>query len=362
MSTMRKLGISIYPSKSEFEKDKAYLDTAHKYGYTRIFTSLLEITRDADEVVSKYKDIIQYGNSLGMETILDINPALFRQLGVSYEDLSFFKELGAAGIRLDLGFTGLEEARMTYNPEKLIIEVNISMGTRYIDNVMSYQPNVERLYGCHNFYPQKYSGLSQEHFEETTEQFNRYNLRTAAFVTSRYGELGPWPIQSGLCTLEKHRDLDIHTQATHFRLMENVNDIIIGNAYATEFELKSMAEAYLNPYPELSVQLFSDATDLEKRMILDEVHQYRGDRSDYMIRSSATRIKYRNEDIKPNNTVSIKRGDILICNNDFGQYKGETQIALRDMENDGNRNVVGHVKETMLLDYIKPWTSFRFVK
>ncbi len=33
---MGKLGISIYPERSTFEKDKAYLDLAHKYGYKRV--------------------------------------------------------------------------------------------------------------------------------------------------------------------------------------------------------------------------------------------------------------------------------------------------------------------------------------
>ena len=36
---MGKLGISIYPERSTFEKDKAYLDLAHKYGFKRVFTS-----------------------------------------------------------------------------------------------------------------------------------------------------------------------------------------------------------------------------------------------------------------------------------------------------------------------------------
>jgi hypothetical protein len=38
-----------------------------------------------------------------MEVMVDINPALFEQLGISYDDLSFFHDMGAYGIRLDLG-------------------------------------------------------------------------------------------------------------------------------------------------------------------------------------------------------------------------------------------------------------------
>ncbi|WP_026684307.1 DUF871 domain-containing protein [Heyndrickxia coagulans] len=359
---MGQIGISIYPSRSRFEEDKAYLDLAKKYDFTRIFASLLEIQGNKEEVIQKFKNIIHYGNAIGMETILDINPGLFEQLGIRYDDLGFFKDLGASGIRLDLGFTGAEEAKMTQNPYGLKIEVNMSSGTRYIDHIMSYRPNTEKLYASHNFYPQRYSGLSQKHFEQTTAVFRGYHIHTAAFVTSRYGDLGPWPVQSGLCTLEQHRNLSLLTQVAHYRIMGTIDDILIGNAYATEDELRAMSAVYLNVHPSLEVELQPNLSNIEHQ-ILQEVHQYRGDCSEYMIRSSVTRRKYRDQDIKPGNTRPIQRGDLLICNDRFGQYKGELQIALKEMENEGNRNVVGHVKEeaVFLLDYLQPWSTFKLI-
>lgn len=359
---MKNIGISIYPAKSTFEKDRDYLNLASKYGFTRVFMSLLEIEGDTKEVVEKFKQVIEYAASVGIETVLDINPGLFGQLGVSYTDLSFFKQLGAGVIRLDLGFTGAEEATMTENSEKLKIEVNMSGGTNYIDNLMSHRPNRDYLTASHNFYPQLYSGLSQDHFERTTEKFNQYRLHTAAFVTAENGDLGPWPVQQGLCTLEDHRHLTIHTQATHYKLMDSIDDLLIGNAYATEEELKDLAQAYLGAYPQFKMDFLEDATDLEKKVILEEVHSYRGDTSAYMIRSSMTRIHYKNEDFPAHQTGPIKKGDILICNNDFGQYKGETQIALKEMKNDGTRNIVGRVKKEalFLLDYLALSANFKF--
>lgn len=361
---MGQLGISIYPAKSTFEKDKKYLQLAQKYGFSRVFTSLLEIEGNADEVIQKFKKIIEYGNSLGMETILDINPNLFDQLNISYDDLHFFKELGASGIRLDIGYTGLEESSMTKNPYDLKIEVNMSSGTKYIENILSYHPNKQNLYASHNFYPQRYTGLSQSHFEETTALFNKHNIRTAAFVTSQVGQLGPWPIQSGICTLEQHRYKNIQTQVTHYRLMGTIDDILIGNAYASEAELQVMSEAFFSQHPKLAIDLNEEIYEIEKTILIDEIHMYRGDRSDYMIRSTNPRIKYKDENIEPNNTHSIKRGDLLICNNRFGQYKGEVQIALDEMENEGDRNVVGRIKDEnmFLLDHLKPWSTFIFSK
>lgn len=360
---MKNIGISIYPAKSTFEKDKEYLDLANKYSFTRVFMSLLEIEGDTKEVVGKFKKVIEYASLVGIETVLDINPGLFGQLGVSYTDLSFFKELGAGVIRLDLGFTGAEEAIMTENPEKLKIEVNMSGGTNYIDNLMSNRPNRDYLTASHNFYPQLYSGLSQEHFERMTAKFNKYRLQTAAFVTVENGELGPWPVQQGLCTLEDHRYLSMHTQATHYKLMDSIDDLLIGNAYATEEELKALSESYLGSYPQFKMEFVEGVTDLEKKVILDAVHSYRGDISAYMIRSSMTRITYKDEDFPAHQTDAIKKGDILICNNEFGQYKGETQIALKEMKNDGTRNIVGRIKEEaiFLLDYLAPSANFKFI-
>lgn len=361
---MKELGVSIYPSKSNLEEDKEYLKLASKYGFTRIFTSLLEVTGDGEEVVQKYREIIEYGNSLEMKTTLDINPRLFDQLDISYDDLGFFADIGAASIRLDLGFTGQEEARMTKNEYDLKIEVNMSSGTKYIDNVMSHQPKRENIIASHNFYPMKYAGLSRPHFEKTTAQFNAYNLNTAAFITSQVGELGPWPVQTGLCSLEEHRHLPLETQVTHYKMLDTIDDLIIGNAYASEEELKKASEAFFSPHILLPVELAENITDLEKKIILDELHFYRGDRSAYLIRSTMTRVKYREEDFPVQTTGPLDKGAVIVGNERFGQYKGETQIILKPIEEEGMRNVVGKLTEgtTELLDDLPPLATFKFVE
>ena len=52
---MGRIGISIYPEKSSFEKDAAYLDLAHQYGFKRVFTSLLEINGDKEKILNNFK-------------------------------------------------------------------------------------------------------------------------------------------------------------------------------------------------------------------------------------------------------------------------------------------------------------------
>ncbi|EOH83799.1 MULTISPECIES: DUF871 domain-containing protein [Enterococcus] len=361
---MGKLGISIYPERSTFEKDKAYLDLAHKYGFKRVFTSLLQINYDKEKVLADFKQVVDYANQLGMEVMVDINPGLFEQLGISYDDLSFFDEMGAYGVRLDIGFTGSEEAKMTRNPYGIKIEINMSSGTSYVDNIMSYSPNTENLLGSHNFYPHRYSGLGYDHFVFCSEKFRKYNLNTMAFVNSHEADFGPWPTQDGLCSLEDHRDLPLATQVKHLVLTGLIDDISIGNAYASEAELAAMAEAFHADYPTLRVDVVDGITEDERICLFDNLHSYRGDRSEYILRSTMTRIYYKDKEFPPHDTRDMVRGDVLIDNAGYGQYKGETQIALKAMKNDGRVNVVGKIvdEELFLLEFLKPWSSFKLVE
>ena len=102
----RKLGISIYPDHSDPARDRAYLELAARHGFERIFMSMLEVAGGRDAAVAKFSDIISFAHGLGYEVVLDVAPNIFDELGVSYDDLGFFHELGADGIRLDTGFDG----------------------------------------------------------------------------------------------------------------------------------------------------------------------------------------------------------------------------------------------------------------
>lgn len=358
---MKRLGISLYPGRTTFEKDRAYLKKAAKYGFSRVFTCFISLNEQDGQKMDQLKKTIALASQLGMEVYIDVTPRVFSNLGVRAEDLSLFNDWKVAGIRLDLGFSGQEEAMMTYNPYGIKIEMNMSQGTKYIDNILSYQPNQEQLAGCHNFYPHRYTGLSYDHFAQTSSAFKALGIQTAAFVSSQTATLGPREIAEGLCTLEMHRDLPVEVQAKHLFMTGWIDDVIIGNAYASEEELRKLSR--LTPeIPVFRVKLSEGITPLKKKIVLNEPHIYRGDVSDYMIRSTGSRVKYKNESFPPHHTHDIRRGDILIDNDQYGQYKGELQIALKPMKNDGKTNVVGRIleEEVFLLDFLKPWSPFRF--
>ena len=358
---MRRLGISVYPNHSKVEDVKEYTELASKYNFKRIFTCLLSVKGDKEKTIKEFKDIIAVAKDHGMEVIADVNPELFEVVGVSYNDLSFFKEIGVDGIRLDNGFTGSEESFMTFNPQGLKIELNISNGTKYLENILSFQANPSNLYGCHNFYPHRYTGLGYDHFIATSKQYRAQGIKTAAFVSSATATLGPWPVSEGLCTLEMHRELPIVTQAKHLWATELIDDVIIGNAFASEEELKALSE--IDPYQLiLNCELVEETPETERKIVLEEPHFNRGDVSDYLIRSTQSRVKYSGHAFPAFNTPDISKGDILVESSLYARYAGELQIALLPMKNSGKTNIVGRVveEEVFLLDLIKPWQKFKF--
>lgn len=133
----REIGLSIYPDHSDPLLDQDYLKKAAALGYSRLFMSMLEVSEGKEIVRKKFSSIIGFAKNLGFETILDISPAVFSDLAISYDDLSFFAELGADGIRLDQGFDGNKEAQLTFNPFGLAIELNMSNDVNYLENILS---------------------------------------------------------------------------------------------------------------------------------------------------------------------------------------------------------------------------------
>jgi len=359
---MKRLGVSIYPEKSMMEEDKQYLKMAKAYGFDRVFTCLLSASKSKDELMREFTEIITFAKALHMEVILDVSPAVFDKLSISYDDLGFFHELGADGIRLDLGFDGLKEAKMTNNPYGLKIELNMSNDVDYLSNILTHQGNKDYIIGCHNFYPQKYTGLPYDFFIECSKRFKKYGIRTAAFITSSVGQIGPWDINDGLCTLEQHRNLPINIQAKHLWATGLIDDIIIGNAYASEDELRILGELNRDIL-ELEIELEPDASELEANIALNETHIRRGDITEYMIRSVDVRKKYADHSVEEKQSVPQTTGDIFIGNNQFGKYKGELQVVLKDMPEDNRKNKIAKVvaDEHFLIEYIKPWSSFKLV-
>jgi len=361
---MARLGISIYPGHSSLEQDLEYIRKAGACGFGRLFTCLLSVGDQGREgLIREFRQRIDAAHEAGMEVMLDVNPSVFRKLGASYEDLEVFREMHADGIRLDEGFDGMTASRLTYNRQGLKVELNASTDMGYIVSVLSHHPDRRKLVTCHNFYPQRYTGLSLAHFESCSRWIKAEGLQVAAFVSSnREGTYGPWPVNEGLCTLEMHRGLPIDFQVRHLFATGMVDDVMIANAYASEEELEACAQ--VNPaLLSFGLVLEKELTGTERDILyFSQGHVVRGDLSEYMIRSTWPRVAFQDCPVPAANTRDLKRGDVVILNDGYSRYKGELQIILKDMVNDGRKNVIGRLPdyEQKLLDYATPWKPFAF--
>lgn len=358
------LGISIYPYKEKKEETLAYIEKAASYGYKRMFLNLLIFKEEEiDLFIESNKAIIKKAKEHGFEIFVDVNPEIFKLLGIKDMDLGFFKDLGVDGIRLDGVFDGNVEAELTYNEYDMKIELNASQDTKYIENILTKKPNIKNLISCHNFYPQKYSGLTEDFYIKTSKISKNCGLRLAAFISSNNNAHGPHLVDDNLPTLEIHRYLDIAVQLKHLISLGYLDDIIISNSFASDEELKRVAKLY-KPYVTLKIENLENLSENEKT-ILNNRHSNRGDCAKGMIRSSLGRVKYKNLSIPSRNHDNsiIEKGTVYICNDNYGQYKGEVAIALETLEIDTNKiNIIGKIaeNEVFLLDYIKEYTRFEF--
>ena len=363
--TMHRMGISVYPEHSTEEKDYDYMKLAAKYGFTRIFTCLLSVNEPKEIILSKFTNFMEEAHKLGFIVAVDTNPSVFLHLGATPYDLKPFYDMKVDIIRLDGSFGDRDDIAITHNVYEIPIEFNGSSNTA-LDLMIERGANTQNMVVCHNFYPQKYTGLGWNKFMEFTNKYKALGLTVAAFVSSNNEKtFGPWPVYEGLCTCEMDRGLPIDLQVRHLLATTKIDDIIIGNAYATEDELKAISEVDKTKIT-FKLELEGNITNEEKNIIYNYPHFGRGDASDYMVRSSMPRLDYRDKVVpyRKYDSELFHIGDVVIVNDNLSHYRGELQIIVKDMINDGERNLVARIpkRELPLLELLKPEYLFGFIK
>jgi len=362
---MHRMGISIYPEHSTEIKDYDYMKLAAKYGFTRIFTCLLSVDEPKEIIINKFTKFMKQVHELGFIVDVDTNPSVFLHLGASPYDLKVFYDMKVDIVRLDGHFSDRDDIAITHNPYDIPIEFNGSSNTA-LDLMIERGANKNNMVVCHNFYPQKYTGLGWNKFMEFTNKYKDLGLPVAAFVSSNNEDsFGPWPVYEGLATCEMHRGLPIDLQVRHLLSTNKIDDILIGNAYATEEELKAISKVDKTKTT-FKLELAGNITNEEKNIIYNYPHFGRGDASDYLVRSSIPRGDYANKLIPycKNDKELFHKGDVVIVNDNLYHYRGELEIILKDMPNDGERNLVAKIpkEELILLDLLKPEYFFGFIK
>lgn len=357
------IGISLYPEHASFERNAAYVERAAAHGCTRVFSCLLSAEGDRASLAGEFSALSRVCHDHGMEVVLDVAPAVFSRVGARPDDLSFFAEAGADGIRLDEGFGGPDVAAMTADPHCLVVELNASTADGSLEAALACGADKGRLQACHNFFPQRYTGLGLDFLVRESARAKDAGVRLAAFVSSSApGAFGPWPGADGLPTLEMHRGLPVSFQARHLYALGLVDDLLVSNCFATDDELAALAAA--RPGTVAMVVAPVPSVGDAERDVLAFAHRVRGDLSPYLFRSTASRVVFADRDFPAHDTRDLEPGDVVVVNERGGRYKGELQVVRRPIPNDGTRNVVATVEdsEARLLDCLDSWVPFTFVE
>ncbi|MBY0095804.1 MupG family TIM beta-alpha barrel fold protein [Mesobacillus maritimus] len=327
------IGISFYLNDSLAEER---IIQAGEMGVKRAFTSL-HIPEESGDLAGRAKKLLQLAKDSGIEVFADVSYHTPAHLGL--DDLFALKKLGVTGLRLD-DFFDHEHIISLATEFKLAVNASIFF-EEDLKKLLNSGLNAEQLIGWHNFYPRAETGLSEAFFTQQNELYKRYNIPISAYIPGAGEKRGP--IGEGLPTLEKHRDTDSFLAALEL-FHSGVDEVYIGDPDHGH----GLLEKLMRMASEKTVSL-----TVEDGFTHGGHYQLRPDLSRDVLRFMNTRT---NESVGPKHTVSRPAGSITMDNNNYGRYRGEIQITLRDLPADERVNVIGKLTadDVILLSYLKP--------
>lgn len=386
---MIRLGVSVYPEQETLEEIDQYLRLASAYGFTKVFTSMFSVPGTKEEVFVYFKTFTEIAHAYGMIVSGDCNVEFFRKMNASEHNLSVFKEMGIDILRMDSCYMDERDVTLIHNMEGIGIELSAAfMGP--IMKAIQNGADPKKFSACHNFYPQRYTGASCAKIKAVNAQLKELGLSCSIFISSNVEAAhGPWPVQNGLPTIEDHRWMYADLQLKHLLAMGDVDEVIFGNAFASEEEFQMidavMKAAYIEvprqdslgmaaqyiPFGNLKripfhIILEKGVSDVEQEITFDYPSHQVSEYTYYMLRSRWPRFFYKQQELPVRlvDKAVYSPGDVVIVNDNLSYYHAELQIVLREMRNDGQRNLIGHIseEEVFLLEEMNNGDFFCFQK
>ncbi|MBO4918886.1 MAG: DUF871 domain-containing protein [Erysipelotrichaceae bacterium] len=386
---MIQLGVSLYPEQETPEEIDRYLKLANSCGFIKVFTSLFSVEGSKEQIIQYFRGLSDTAHKYGMQVYGDCNARFFMEMGASPEDLSVFKEMGLDVLRLDLMFNDERDVAIVNNSQGLGVQLNASL-VDSVKRIIGLGGDRNRIIASYNFYPLRNTGADSEDVYETNRFFKSEGIRTQIFISSGVkGTHGPWPVSDGLPTVEIDRDLPIGMQVRHM-LALGCDEMIIGNAFASEEELKEVAATMKQIYVygedrpfyfpgirdqipigdieriPLTIELAEGISNSEKELLFGFMKHNVSEYTHTIIRSRWGRFDFRFTPIEPRpcDKEYFEPGDVVILNDNVQHYKGEVHIVRKPIRNDAVMNYAGRIaeEELFLLDYLKYMMNFGFIK
>ena len=316
------------------------LKSAHEHNFSYIFTSLHIPENDLSASKDKLLRVVELCKVYNLYLICDVSPRALQLLDIdSFSDL---KHLGITHLRPDFGFDVNELVALS---KDFTIVLNAStLNKEYFTYLVTAGLDVSKIIACHNFYPKKYTGISEERTRDINSYLHSMGILVIGFVMGDGILRGP--IYEGLPTVESMRNNKVFYNALYLNKKLNTDIIVVGDFGISDLSLKQFDDLD-NGYIEIEFNL-SDGYD----SYLSYIHHDRVDNSEFFIRSHESVYKYKiSQQIKPYNTVLRRRGDLCVSNEKYLRYNGELEIMLKDLPMDERVNVIGHT-DSDLIDFV----------
>lgn len=133
-----------------------------------------------EEVIAYFKNFTGIAHAYGMKVCGDCNTDLFAKLGASEKDLFVIKEMGIGIVRMDVCYMDDRDVTLINNTYGIGVEMSAGF-LQPIDQAIAHGADVRNLAVCHNFYPQKYTGVDIESTKKINDHWKEKRVRSSIF-------------------------------------------------------------------------------------------------------------------------------------------------------------------------------------
>ena len=358
--------ISIYPTdeitESLIEQWSDYINTARKYGFNEVFTSLHLPEVAFENQLSCLSKLARLAHEAGMLFTFDIGGAYISKALDNEAYLEQLKAARADYIRLDYGYKNEEVLRLNENLKPKGFEINASMyDEQTVDEKVAFfkQLDVE-VRACHNFYPRVESGLSENFAHQQDAYFRKHNVPVIYFIPSLKHPRGP--VFAGLPTIEEHREMSLTLIMLELLWKYRAEGIMLADEFFEEEQFKEISAVLEKKPIPVKVELYDETI----KPLVSREHRFRYDSNELILRSESSRemSQYASK-VEPFNCAIRHRGDITVDNYNYGRYSGEVEVVLaQELRQDERVNVAGRIlneEDLKILGYYQYGYLYDFI-
>lgn len=338
------------------EEMEEHIRAAAGVGINAIFTSLQLPESDKEILLRDFPKMSEIAHKYGMVVEADLSERSADLFGIDLHDYKSLKKMGVDLARLDYGFTDEELVEASFNKEGIVVELNAVLATdKWLKKLLDMGINKEQVHFCHNYYPMRYTGMTEEELRAANGTVHKYGFKVSGFIPSKTHMRLACGI--GLPTAERWREMDTHT-AIQEAFMFGLDDVFFGDDFADVSELKMLADA------DSEVVCFRYHPFCDKELA-DWLTGRVMNRTYCGTPGKVIRNDYIRQTFKGNadDTFSCRRhrGDVTICKSTLWRYSGEIQLVCSDLPRDESIGIIGRIvdEDLPLLDTIRLENKFK---